>query len=239
MGATALPWTALDLAWLDFLKSHQASSDPLHDTLALLVSHQMGQGHACLDLEALWQAPSQLLGWTDLQIKSLVSLTEHSANDEAPADLFSQAHNPWALAAKTLPWAMGDHSPIVLALQDDGQALRVYLRRAWSAEQTIHSAIQHRLAQHFEVPHDVEAKLNTLFGPTDTSNNVPDWQRIACAKALRSRRSLMWEESKAISIVLMRFACRSGSSSYRIASSKRSLRLRSSKTSPRISKTRP
>jgi exodeoxyribonuclease V alpha subunit len=191
MGATALPWTALDLAWLDFLKSHQASSDPLHDTLALLVSHQMGQGHACLDLEALWQAPSQLLGWTDLQIKSLVSLTEQSANDEAPADLFFQAHNPWALAAKTLPWAMGDHSPIVLALQDDGQALRVYLRRAWSAEQTIHSAIQHRLAQHFEVPHDVEAKLSTLFGPTDTSNNVPDWQRIACAKALRSGLTLI------------------------------------------------
>ena len=44
IGATALPWTALDLAWLDFLKSHQASTNPLHDALALLVSHQMGQG---------------------------------------------------------------------------------------------------------------------------------------------------------------------------------------------------
>ena len=191
MGTTALPWTALDLAWLDFLKSHQASTDPLHDTLALLVSHQMGQGHACLDLEALWQAPSQLLGWTDLQVKTLVSLTAQSANEEAPADLFSQAHNPWALAAKTLPWAMGDHSPIVLALQDDGQALRVYLRRAWSAEQTIHAAIQHRLAQHFEVPHDVDAKLGTLFGPADTNNGTPDWQRIACAKALRSGLTLI------------------------------------------------
>ena len=191
MGATALPWTALDLAWLDFLKSHQASTDPLHDTLALLVSHQMGQGHACLDLEALWHAPSQLLGWTDLQIKTLISMSEQSAHVEAPEDLFSQAHNPWALAAKTLPWAMGDHSPIVLALQDDGQALRVYLRRAWSAEQTIHAAIQHRLAQHFEVPHDVQAKLDTLFGPVDTNNNSPDWQRIACAKALRSGLTLI------------------------------------------------
>jgi len=191
MGTTALPWTALDLAWLDFLKSHQASSDPLHDTLALLVSHQMGQGHACLDLEALWQAPLQLLGWTDLQIKSLISLTEPSANDEAPADLFSQAQNPWALAAKTLPWAMGDHSPIVLALQDDGQALRVYLRRAWSAEQTIHAAIQNRLAQHFEVPQDADAKLDTLFGPAGTINNTPDWQRIACAKALRAGLTLI------------------------------------------------
>ena len=190
-GATALPWTALDLAWLNFLKSHQASTDPLHDTLALLVSHQMGQGHACLDLEALWHAPSQLLGWTDLQVKALVSLSEQSAHVEAPEDLFSQAHNPWALAAKTLPWAMGDHSPIVLALQDDGQALRVYLRRAWSAEQTIHAAIQHRLAQHFEVPHDVQAKLDTLFGPVDTNNNSPDWQRIACAKALRSGLTLI------------------------------------------------
>ncbi|MFM7002672.1 MAG: hypothetical protein ACKOXN_01635, partial [Limnohabitans sp.] len=45
------PWTPLDVAWLKFLNSHQASTDPLHDVLALLVSYQMGRGHACLDLE--------------------------------------------------------------------------------------------------------------------------------------------------------------------------------------------
>ena len=189
---SALPWTALDLAWLEFLKSHQASTDPLHDALALLVSHQMGQGHACLDLEALWQAPSQLLGWTDLHTQSLVALPAQSTHAQAPADLFSPALSPWVQAAKTLPWAMGDHSPIMLAMQDDGLPLRVYLRRAWSAEQTIHAAIQNRLAQHFEVPHDVDAKLDALFGSPDESKNIsPDWQRIACAKALRSGLTLI------------------------------------------------
>ncbi len=180
------PWTPLDVAWFKFLNSHQASTDPLHDVLALLVSHQMGRGHACLDLELLWQQPSHLLDWSDAQVNALKQLTLHSS--EARADLFSEPVNPWAEAAKSMPWAMGDHSPMVLSKQVDGQPRRVYLRRAWQAEQSIQAAIQARLATQFEVPQDTEEKLKALFGD---EAQATDWQRVACAKALRAGITLI------------------------------------------------
>ena len=115
-GTAAWPWTALDVAWLQFLKSHQASTEPLHDLLALLVSHQMGRGHACLDLECLWQDAPHLLDWSSAQIKSLEQFASLSKEQDAAIDLFSAAVNPWAEAAKTLPWAMGVNAPLVLSL---------------------------------------------------------------------------------------------------------------------------
>jgi exodeoxyribonuclease V alpha subunit len=179
----AWPWTALDVAWLHFLKSHQATPEPLHDLLALLVSHQMGRGHACLDLDALNQDPAHLLDWTDTQTKALHQQLANSKLDEQPADLFAVPHNPWAQAAKTMPWAVGDHSPIMVSFKEDGQAQRVYLRRAWHAEQSIQASVQMRLSLNFEVPSDSDEKLNKLFGH---QGDETDWQRIACAKALRA-----------------------------------------------------
>ena len=182
------PWTALDLAWLQFLKSHQATSDPLHDLLALLVSHQMGRGHACLDLDALLQDPAHLLDWTDEQTKALTQFIATSKHDEQLSDLLTMPCNPWSEAAKTMPWAMGENSPIRVSFKEDSQAQRVYLRRAWQAEQTIQASIQTRLSQNFEVPKDSEEKLNKLFG---LQTNQTDWQRIACAKALRAGLTLI------------------------------------------------
>ena len=182
------PWTALDLAWLQFLKSHQATYDPLHDLLALLVSHQMGRGHACLDLDALLQDPAHLLDWTDEQTKALTQFIATSKHDEQLSDLLAMPCNPWSEAAKTMPWAMGENSPIRVSFKEDSQAQRVYLRRAWQAEQTIQASIQTRLSQNFEVPKDSEEKLNKLFG---LQTNQTDWQRIACAKALRAGLTLI------------------------------------------------
>ena len=184
----AWPWTALDRAWLQFLKSHQAAPEPLHELLALLVSYQMGRGHACLDLDALWHKPSHLLDWTDVQIKALVHQAMSAKQDIVPDDLFAPAVNPWAEAAKTMPWAMGLHSPMVVSYQDNGQAQRVYLRRAWQAEQSIQASMQIRLAKNFEVPHNTDDLLNQLFG---LQSPQTDWQRIACAKALRSGLTLI------------------------------------------------
>ena len=182
------PWTALDVAWLQFLKSHQSTPEPLHDLLALLVSHQMGRGHACLDLDALMQDPAHLLDLTDAQTMALNQLVANSKLNEQPVDLFAMTHNPWADAAKTMPWAIGDNSPIMVSFQEDGQAQRVYLRRAWHAEQSIQASVQMRLSQNFEVPEDSDEKLNKLFG---LQSEETDWQRIACAKALRAGLTLI------------------------------------------------
>jgi exodeoxyribonuclease V alpha subunit len=178
----------LDLAWLQFLKSHQPSSEALHDILALLVSYQMGRGHACLDLDVLWHAPAHLLAWSDPQIKALTSLVKANSSTLPPADLLAPEINPWAEAAMTLPWAQGEHSPLVIETNAVSAVVRIYLRRAWQAEQTIALTLQARLGQHFDVPPDADEKLNALFGKPGVQT---DWQRVACAKALRSGLTLI------------------------------------------------
>jgi exodeoxyribonuclease V alpha subunit len=187
-GAVVWPWTALDSAWLQFLKSHQASSEALHDILALLVSYQMGRGHACLDLDVLWHDPAHLLAWSEPQIKALISLVNANSSTLPPADLFAPEINPWAEAAKTLPWAQGGHSPLVIESNADSAVVRLYLRRAWQAEQTIALTLQARLGQHFDVSPDTDEKLNALFG---APGEQADWQRVACAKAIRSGLTLI------------------------------------------------
>jgi exodeoxyribonuclease V alpha subunit len=184
----ACPWTALDLAWLQFLKSHQATPEPLHELLALLVSHQMGKGHACLDLDALWSNPFLLLDWNEAQTKALLNSLTPINRHAGSADLLALKVNPWSEAAKTMPWAMGEHSPMVVSFQNEGQAQRLYLRRAWQAEQSIQASVQMRLATNFEVPHDTHENLNKLFGQPGAET---DWQRIACAKALRAGLTLI------------------------------------------------
>jgi exodeoxyribonuclease V alpha subunit len=51
--ADTLALTGLDRALVTFLQEAQPSPDPLHGELAARVSHQFGQGHACLDLNTL------------------------------------------------------------------------------------------------------------------------------------------------------------------------------------------
>ncbi len=159
----ALPLTALDLAFAQFLHETQPGSDPRHTLLAALTSHQYGRGHACLDLQLLADFGVTTLGW-DSRLQDLL-----------PADL--------AAAAPGMAWVQGPGSPLVL----DGP--RLYLRRNWQAEQAIRASIQARLLQTRTVPDTLKEALDSLF---DTqSSGEPDWQKVACALAARSRFTLI------------------------------------------------
>lgn len=160
----ALPLSALDRAFAAFLQQRQPSADARHAWLAALTSHQMGRGHACLDLQALAEEPAPLLGW---EAPALAAL---------PARL--------AEAAASLPWARGEASPLVLADQ------RLYLRRAHAAEQAILAAVRERLAQPCPWPADLPALLARLF-PRAASDTGVDWQKVACALAARQRLTLV------------------------------------------------
>ena len=165
--AHAIPFTGLDTALANLLHSKHPSDDPRHLWLAALTSHQWGRGHACLDLATLQTQAAALLGWSDEQTAAL------------PSDL----HN----AASTLPWTQGDASPLVLT--EDAQGTRLYLRRAWMAEQTICQSIAQRLALPCEVPADLQQRLDVLF--PHTSNGEPDRQRLACEVAAQHRITLI------------------------------------------------
>ncbi|BDU58913.1 RecBCD enzyme subunit RecD [Limnohabitans sp. MORI2] len=165
--AQAAPLTGLDKSLANLLQSKQPSDDPRHLWLAALTSHQWGRGHACLDLTTLQTQATALLGWSDEQAAAL------------PADLH--------LAANTLPWTHGDASPLVLAEDKDGT--RLYLRRAWTAEQNIRHNIAQRLALPCDVPADLQQRLDALFTPA--SDREPDMQRLACEVAAQNRITLI------------------------------------------------
>ncbi len=165
--AHATPLTGLDTALANLLHSKHPSDDPRHLWLAALTSHQWGRGHACLDLTALQHQAAAWLGWTNEQAAVL------------PTDLHT--------AARTLPWTQGDASPLVLT--EDAQGVRLYLRRAWTAEQTIRQSIVQRLALPCEVTADLQQRLDVLFPPI--SNGEPDRQRLACEVAAQHRITLI------------------------------------------------
>lgn len=169
--AHATPLTGLDTALANLLHSKQPSDDPRHLWLAALTSHQWGRGHACLDLATLQNQAAALLGWSDEQVAAL------------PANLHQ--------AASTLPWTQGEASPLVLT-EDKGDAskgARLYLRRAWTAEQNIRHNIAQRLALPCDVPADLQQRLDALF--TSTNNGEPDMQRLACEVAAQNRITLI------------------------------------------------
>lgn len=161
-GAAATPLSGLDIALAQFCHGMQASSDIRHRWLAALVSHQWGRGHACLDLSQSPEQTAIALSWSPEQLQAL------------PADLADAAHH--------IPWIQGDSSPLVLSAQ------RLYLRRAWHAEQTIQKNLATRLQQTLHVPADLEQQLDELFGP---SGSTTDWQRQACAHAAQHAVTLI------------------------------------------------
>jgi exodeoxyribonuclease V alpha subunit len=160
-----LPLNALDLAFARYLQEAQPSAEPRHAWLAALVSHQFGRGHACLDLDLLRESGVAALGW-DSRCQSLLP--------DALAD-----------AAASLPWSQGEASPLVL----DGP--RLYLRRNWQAEQKIRASILARLKTPTVLTPTLATDLDALFPAKSHSPGQPDWQKVACALALRRRFCLI------------------------------------------------
>jgi len=161
--------TALDRAFADFLQSQAPSSDHRHHALAALTSYQMGRGHTCLDLQGLQDQAAALLGWTAMQAQAL------------PADL--------SAAVASLPWCVGEGAPLVLAGKAPAQ--RLYLRRAYQAEQDVMHALRARLAQPLWETRGSIAHLNALFPQAAQQADQIDWQKVACAMAVRSCLTLI------------------------------------------------
>ena len=160
---TSVGLTGLDISMANYFNSQQVSDDPRHLWLAALTSYQWGRGHACLDLNALQLQASAILGWNDEQVAAL------------PKHL--------SASAPTLPWIQGDNSPLVFV--KDAQGERLYLRRAWNAEQSIRAHILQRINLSIAEPVDLRHQLDTLFG-TETS-----MQRIACEVAAKNHITLI------------------------------------------------
>ncbi|MGY2463088.1 exodeoxyribonuclease V subunit alpha [Vreelandella sulfidaeris] len=172
----------LDLALVRFFEQETYNAPPLLLLAAALASHQLGRGHVCLDLAATLEAPDFAL-----------SLPPEGDDLNDPPPLPSHV-----LATLTLPeWQAALNHPTLisdgpgntpLVKSDSSFTTRLYLRRYWQFEQTLHNEIAARLS----VGNAGERlllknALDTLFPATNTL----DWQKTACALAARSPFSII------------------------------------------------
>lgn len=142
---------------------------------AAVLSELEGHGHSCLQLDDLAAGPALLLGWSDDTWRQLA---------QAAAPL-PRGVAGWSklLAHCQQVWIRGEFDldqPLVL----DGQ--RLYLRRYWRDETLVAQAVRERAA----ATHPVDTALvrnwlDKLFAAQPGAQG-PDWQKLACAVALRS-----------------------------------------------------
>ena len=173
-----------------------APASPLLALAAALASHQLGRGHACLDLAAVLSDPQGTLALPPERQESRPAEPDAAlAPPRPPATLLAGVDLKSWLAALDCPGRVGagpGNTPLVLIGE------RLYLRRYWQYEQTVGQAIRGRLtddgADRPFGPDEqalLQASLDVLFPRGHAVSPGTDWQKVACALAARSRFSII------------------------------------------------
>ncbi|MDD0976055.1 exodeoxyribonuclease V subunit alpha [Pseudomonas fontis] len=175
---------ALDRAFVGFLEERDPQGNPLVLLAAALASHQLGHGHVCLDLGATLAEPDFAL-----------SLPPEGDALAGPLLLPSQLLERLDLAT----WRQHLLASVLVAEGSQPEQAerplvisgdRLYLRRYWTYERRIDSALRERLQQTEAAPHDLRARLDQLFEGGAQAGLI-DWQKLACALATRSGFSII------------------------------------------------
>ena len=198
----------LDTAFVRFLVDlSPTASDELVLAAALLV-HMEGRGHSCLRLDELLRDPQEVLGWppeaADALRVVLDDLPGSAAGAVGTTDFDTVER--WIEVLQSSPLVSVDDPEAASASMDLGPPLvlrgqTLYLRRYWDDERRVAGQVNARSST--AVPVDlptVRLWLDRLFqvGPSATTGTAApsakpdiDWQKAACAIALRSKLSIL------------------------------------------------
>lgn len=182
----------IDSALAGFVAECDPDAAPVLLVAVAVLAHMEGRGHTCLKVNPLVGDPNGLLAW--------------------PGEAQQAVNGLWA----TLPHSLADWlaalraSPVVrligrdadtgqmLVLLDDAAEPRLYLRRYWNYECLVAQQFLQRAAQARAVDEHAAAHwLERLFPDTpagaasDTSPDGVNWQKLACAVALRGGLSVI------------------------------------------------
>lgn len=176
----------LDSSFAAFIAGLDPQASP--DTrLALILasamlSHLEGRGHSCMPLAALAEQDAGLFGWPEAAQADIAALWQ-----ALPAST-----DGWLRALRGSPVVQrAGHDPELgqpLVVDGPDHAPRLYLRRYWQYERSVSQAVTTRCAS-ISAPDEAAVRhwLERLFGiAADTADAQPDWQKIACAIALRA-----------------------------------------------------
>lgn len=178
---------ALDRAFAAFLAQKAPDADPLLILSAALASHQLGRGHACLDLQAALADAGQALSLPPEGVR----LSDEGEPPKHPSALLKDVSLASWTTALDHPAIVG-HGSGATPLVRVGR--RLYLRRYWQYEQSVSQAIALRVATPTQAaaPESQAAladALHALFPRQEGA--ATDWQKIACALAARQGFSII------------------------------------------------
>ena len=186
-------WTAqgllrhIDSALAAQLLRLDPQAQPALLVAAALLAQMEGRGHTCLPVQALCQPPLALLGWPAAQAdapQGLRALWTH-----LPATL------PDWLAALQGQCVRGSDAPDQgqpLVLGGPPHAPLLYLRRYAGYEQRVGQGLLQRASEPLAVDAAAARRwLDRFFVPTPQDAADTDWQKVACAVALRARLSVI------------------------------------------------
>jgi exodeoxyribonuclease V alpha subunit len=172
----------VDLALARFLRQ-QEEADEVVWLLAALVSYQVGRGHVCLDLDALLHNPSRVLNLPP------PSAPQHSLKPRGPASLLDGLSLTDCQQRLLRSHAVSEGegaTPLVLIGGD------LYLRRYWQYEAQIAQQLRQRMGSGPGLDENrVSELLQALFPDRGGAGDTPNWQKLACANAVRSRFSVI------------------------------------------------
>ncbi|WP_300554595.1 exodeoxyribonuclease V subunit alpha [Limnohabitans sp. Rim8] len=158
---------------------------------AAVLAQMEGRGHTCLALADLCQPPVALLGWPAAAVdgaQGLKALWAHLPATLADWRQVLQAQPPSACVR--LADAPDHGQPLVLGGSADAPLL--YLRRYAGYEQRVGQSLLQRASESWPV-HEAAARewLDRFFAPKPEESAAIDWQKAACAVALRARLSVI------------------------------------------------
>ncbi|MEX8494533.1 exodeoxyribonuclease V subunit alpha [Sphaerotilus sp.] len=193
----------LDVALARWLAAELPDAAPELLLSAALLAQRESRGHTCIALdELLHQRRPDLIArpdddaWLDGPAAARAALA--AALQRLSPDRFDWLHGVQGSAAVDAgAGAARGQAPLVFDQAPDGAA-RLYLRRHWRDEQSVARAVlarsqpttDPRTEEPLPDPTTVRQWLDQLFSPL-ADPTAPDWQRIACAMALRGRLALI------------------------------------------------
>jgi exodeoxyribonuclease V alpha subunit len=185
----------LDSALADFIHEQDPDAGPAVLIASALLAHMEGRGHTCLPLAPLAEEPQPLLDWPEPAREDIArcwnqlphGLTAWVQALAASRMVRSAGFQPAPAQGGTAQSRLDLGQPLVLG--GSAAAPLLYLRRYWQYETQVSAAVLGRVQTTFTVDAALARTwLDRLFPPADSTlaDSTPiDWQKAACAMALR------------------------------------------------------
>jgi len=180
----------LDQSFAAFLHELDADAPVPLLLAAALLAHLEGRGHSCLALEELISGADALLGWAPAPMARLRTMLD------------GQPRQPqaWLALLRASPLVALDDGSEEVASADGPPPLvlrggKLFLRRYWRHERQVAAQVLQRCANPAPVDEaGARLWLDRLFPPATEPAAEPagvDWQKLACAVALRARYAVI------------------------------------------------